>query len=105
MEALVEVHGEEELESALEAGASLIGVNNRDLRTFKVSLDTCLKLSSRLPKDVVAVAESGIRTADDIRRLSDAGYRGFLVGGQLMRAESPGAALDVLLRAGSRRTA
>ncbi len=97
MDALVEVHGEDELDKALESGATLIGVNNRDLRTFAVSLDVCLKLAPRLPKEVVAVAESGIRTADDVLRLAGVGYRGFLVGEQLMRAASPGAALRSLL--------
>jgi indole-3-glycerol phosphate synthase len=98
MEALVEVHNERELEQALDSGATLIGVNNRDLRTFEVSLDVSLNLSSKLPKSVVAVAESGIRSGSDVRRLSDAGYRGFLVGEQLMRAASPGAALRDLIR-------
>jgi indole-3-glycerol phosphate synthase len=96
MDALVEVHNEEELRKALDAGADLIGVNNRDLRTFEVSMD----LARLLPSDVPAVAESGIRTADDIRRLLGAGYRGFLVGEQLMRSDSPGKALADL-RAGS----
>jgi indole-3-glycerol phosphate synthase len=105
MDALVEVHTEWELDQALEAGASLIGVNNRDLRSLDVSLDVCLRLADRLPKHVVAVAESGIRSAADIRRLSDAGYRGFLVGESLMRADSPGAALAQLLApAGFRRS-
>jgi indole-3-glycerol phosphate synthase len=98
MEALVEVHNEFELQQALDAGATLIGVNNRDLRTFEVSLDVSLNLARIMPNGVLAVAESGIRTADDIRRLSDAGYRGFLVGEHLMRAPSPGAALKELLR-------
>jgi len=97
MDALVEVHSVEELERALAAGATLIGVNARDLRTFEVSPEVCVKLAARLPKDVIAVAESGIRTAKDLRRLADAGYRGFLVGEQLMRAPSPGAALAQLL--------
>jgi indole-3-glycerol phosphate synthase len=101
MEALVEVHNEEELEKALESGASIIGVNNRDLRTFEVSLDVSLSLGRKIPKDVLAVAESGIRTTDDLRRLSDAGFRGFLVGEHLMRAPSPGKALTELIR-GSR---
>ena len=98
MEALIEVHNEMELQSALDAGATLIGVNNRDLRSFEVSLDVSLNLARMLPKDVVAVAESGIKTADDVRRLSDAGYRGFLVGESLMRSPSPGAALTQLLK-------
>ena len=97
MEALVEVHNENELQQALDAGASLIGVNNRDLRTFVVSLDVALNLAKAIPKGVLAVAESGIRTKDDVRRLSDAGYRGFLVGEHLMRSQSPGAALAKLI--------
>lgn len=98
MDALVEVHNEAELQQALDAGATLIGVNNRDLRTFEVSLDVSLNLAKRIPRNVVAVAESGIRTADDIRKLSAAGFRGFLVGETLMRAENPGAALSQLIR-------
>ncbi len=97
MEALVEVHNELELERALASGASLIGVNNRDLRTFEVSLDVALHLAAKLPEGVLAVAESGIRTREDVRRLSDAGYTGFLVGEQLMRAPSPGKALKELI--------
>lgn len=99
MDALVEVHDERDLDRALETGASLIGVNNRDLRTFSVSLETSLRLAPRLPKDALAVSESGIRTADDVRRLADAGYRGFLIGETLMRAASPGAALMELIGA------
>lgn len=97
MEALVEVHNRPELERAVDLGATLIGVNNRDLRTFEVSLQTCLDMAPLLPKGVVAVAESGIRTREDIRRLWDSGYRGFLIGEQLMRAASPGTALSVLI--------
>jgi indole-3-glycerol phosphate synthase len=102
MEALIEVHDEPEFERALDAGAALIGVNNRDLRTFEVSLDVSLNLARILPRGVLAVAESGLRTAEDLRRLSDAGYRGFLVGEHLMRSPSPGTALTELL---SRRAA
>lgn len=97
MEALVEVHNESELQKALDAGATLVGVNNRDLRTFEVSLGVSLNLARIIPKGVVAVSESGIRTADDVRRLSDVGYRGFLVGEHLMRSASPGGALAKLL--------
>jgi indole-3-glycerol phosphate synthase len=93
MEALVEVHDEIELDRALESGAMLIGVNNRNLRTFEVSLETCFRLAPRLPGNAFRVAESGIRSADDIQRLMDAGYQGFLIGEQLLRAPSPGAAL------------
>jgi indole-3-glycerol phosphate synthase len=104
MEALVEVHDEGELDRALESGAAMIGVNNRDLRTFEVSLDTALRLARRMPGNVVAVAESGIRSADDVRQLMDAGYHGLLIGEQLMRAPSPGAALSQLFpRAASSR--
>jgi indole-3-glycerol phosphate synthase len=97
MDALIEVHNEEELQKALSSGAALIGVNNRDLKTFNVSLDVALNLAKLMPKDIVTVAESGIRTSDDVRRLSDAGYRGFLVGEHLMRSQSPGVALKDLL--------
>ncbi len=93
MEALVEVHNREELQRALDTGATLIGVNNRDLRTFEVRLDVSLDLARNMPGEVTAVAESGIRSAEDIRKLSDAGYIGFLVGEQLIRASSPGEAL------------
>lgn len=100
MDALVEVHNEEELRKALDTGAGFVGVNNRDLRTFKVSLDVSLDLARLIPSGIPAVAESGIKTADDIRTLLAAGYRGFLVGEQLMRAPSPGEALREL-RSGS----
>jgi indole-3-glycerol phosphate synthase len=97
MEALVEVHNEGELGKALQSGAALIGVNSRDLRTFAVSLDTALDLARHIPAAVVKVAESGIRTGEDIKRLWDAGYHGFLIGETLMRAQSPGAALKRLI--------
>ena len=102
MEALVEIHDETELARALEAGAALVGVNNRDLRTFETSLEVSLRLAPRLPKAVVSVAESGIKGADDILRLRKAGYRGFLIGEELMRAPSPGEALSGLLSACAR---
>jgi indole-3-glycerol phosphate synthase len=97
MDALVEVHDETETKRALEAGATLIGVNNRDLRSFEVSIEASMRLAPLLPKEVVAVAESGIRAAEDVRRLAEAGYRGFLVGAALVRAPSPAAALRELL--------
>jgi indole-3-glycerol phosphate synthase len=103
MDALVEVHTERELDRALQAGASLLGVNNRNLKSFEVSLDVSLRLAPRLPRNVVAVAESGIRSADDVRMLRDAGYRAFLVGESLMKSESPGQALAGLLCAGRPR--
>ena len=97
MDALVEVRSEHELQRALAAGSSVIGVNSRDLKTFEVSLEVSLRLASCLPGDVLAIAESGICSAEDIRRLARAGYRGFLVGTTLMRAPSPGAALAGLI--------
>jgi indole-3-glycerol phosphate synthase len=97
MDALVEIHNESEMQRALDAGANIIGVNNRDLRTFEVSLDVAIQIARLLPRDVIAVAESGIRTAEDIHKLANAGYRGFLVGEQLMRSASPGAALSELI--------
>jgi indole-3-glycerol phosphate synthase len=98
MDALVEVHDESELRRALDSGATLVGVNNRDLSTFDVNLEVSMNLAPVIPKGVTALAESGIRSGDDVRRLTDAGYRGFLVGEHLMRAASPGAALAELLR-------
>jgi indole-3-glycerol phosphate synthase len=101
MDVLIEVHSALELERALEAGATLIGVNSRDLRTFEVSIDVCFDLVQRIPRSAIAVAESGIHSAEDVRRLSAAGYKGFLIGEMFLRAPSPGAALVGLLRAGS----
>jgi indole-3-glycerol phosphate synthase len=95
--ALVEIHDEAELERALEAGARLIGVNQRDLRTFAVDQDRATKMVAGIPADVVAVAESGIRDGDDARRLADAGYDAILVGETLVRAEDRAAALRALV--------
>jgi indole-3-glycerol phosphate synthase len=97
MDALVEVHNEMEMQKALDSGASIIGVNNRDLRTFEVSLDTALRLAPLFPAHILAVAESGIRTSDDVHKLVNAGYCGLLVGEQLMRSPSPGDALKKLI--------
>jgi indole-3-glycerol phosphate synthase len=98
LDALVEVHEEQELERAIAAGADLIGVNNRDLKTLEVSLDTSFRLAKKLPPGVLTVSESGIRTAEDIRRLMAAGYQAFLIGESLMRQPDPGAALAELVR-------
>jgi indole-3-glycerol phosphate synthase len=95
--ALVEVHDEAELDRALAVGAHLVGVNQRDLRTFAVDHDRAGALAARLPSDVVAVAESGIRHADDARRLADAGYDAILVGETLVRATDRVAALRALI--------
>jgi indole-3-glycerol phosphate synthase len=97
LDALCEVHAEDELERALDAGCDLIGVNTRDLRTFKVDADTAFRLAGRLPKNVAKVAESGIRSGEDIARLWAAGYQAFLIGESLMRAERPGEALRNLI--------
>lgn len=97
LDVLVEVHDEAELELALEAGADLIGVNNRNLRTLEVSIDASYRLGPRMPADVVAVAESGLKTADDLERLEASGYRAFLVGERFMAAADPGDALRSLL--------
>jgi indole-3-glycerol phosphate synthase len=97
MGALVEVHDRGELDAALAAGSRIVGVNNRDLRTLAVSLETSLALAPAIPDGVVAVAESGIRTGADVRRLREAGFDAFLVGEHLMAAPDPGEALSRLL--------
>ena len=89
MDALVEVHTAEELGRAVQAGARVIGVNNRDLSTFEVSLETSAQLASAAPKNTFLISESGIGSADDIQRLRELGYRGFLIGELLMRADDP----------------
>ncbi|HWF45845.1 MAG TPA: indole-3-glycerol phosphate synthase TrpC [Bryobacteraceae bacterium] len=96
MAALVEVHDEYELESAIDSGANVIGVNNRNLGTFEVTLETSLRLSERMPGEALLVSESGIRTRNDIDLLRGAGYHAFLVGESLMRAADPAAALREL---------
>lgn len=98
LDALVEVHDEAELERALAAGANLIGVNNRDLKTLEVSLETSLRLAKQIPSNVLAVSESGIRSPADIRRLMDAGYQAFLIGESLMKQHAPGKALAELIQ-------
>lgn len=87
MEALVEVHGAEDLEYALASGAKLIGINNRDLRTLKVELGTTTALAPRIPKDRIIVAESGIETAEDIKKLQKAGADAFLIGTTIMSSK------------------
>ena len=97
MEALVEVHSRAELERALGVGAKIVGVNNRDLRTFEVKLETSLELVDEIPDGCVAVSESGIRTCADLVRLRAAGFDAFLVGEHLMTMPEPAAGLRELL--------
>jgi indole-3-glycerol phosphate synthase len=97
LDALVEVHTAEELQIALDAGAAMVGVNNRDLKTFEVSLDTSFRLIERIPDEAVAVSESGLRTAADLARLRAAGFDAFLIGERFMTEPDPGAALANLL--------
>jgi len=98
MDALVEVHTEAELRRARASGARLLGVNNRDLHTFTVSLDTSVQLARFAADDIVMIAESGLKTRADLEMLHELGYRGFLIGESLMRAEDPRAALRALAR-------
>jgi indole-3-glycerol phosphate synthase len=92
--ALVEVHDEEELDRALASGAEIIGVNNRNLHTFEVTLETSLRLAEKIPSGIVKVSESGIHSSSDIKRLR--GFNGFLVGEHLMKSPDPAAALREL---------
>ena len=96
MAVLVEVHDQSELDRALKLRTPLIGINNRNLKTFEVSLDTTLALRSRVPADRLLVTESGIRTREDVLRMGAAGINAFLVGEAFMRAPEPGVALDAL---------
>jgi indole-3-glycerol phosphate synthase len=98
LEALVEVHDEAELDVALAAGASLLGINNRDLRTFRTDLAVSERLAPRVPKDVLIVAESGVGTPEDVARLTRAGAHAFLVGESLMRQPDLAGALRTLRR-------
>lgn len=98
LDSLVEVHNEEELDSALESGADIIGINNRDLKTFHVSLATTEKLAPRIPAGTLSVCESGIDDPEQIRQVERWGIHTFLIGEALMRAPSPGRKLQELLR-------
>ncbi|MFZ0039211.1 MAG: indole-3-glycerol phosphate synthase TrpC [Candidatus Acidiferrales bacterium] len=105
MEPLVEVHTREELAEALSAGAKIVGVNARDLTTFKVNLDLALELATEIPDSCIAVAESGIHSHEDLTRLSGAGFDAFLIGEQLMKHAQPGDELRRLLGAAEAKTA
>ena len=95
--ALVEVHTEAELERAVAAGAQIIGVNNRNLKTLEVNLETLFQLRAKIPRGCLAVSESGIKTAGDLRRIRDAGFDAVLIGERLMTQPDPGKALQRLL--------
>ena len=97
MEALVEVHTAEDLDRALAAGAHILGVNNRDLKTLTVNVNTSFGLIGRIPDDCIAVSESGLRTHNDLVRLRAAGFDAFLIGTHLMLAPDPAAALSSLI--------
>jgi indole-3-glycerol phosphate synthase len=97
LDVLVEVHDATELQIAIAAGARIIGVNNRNLRTLEIDVHASEELIAQMPRDVIAVSESGLKTADDLIRLRKLGYRAFLIGERFMAAAEPGAALASLL--------
>lgn len=98
LDVLCEVHEPDELRRALDAGAEIIGVNARDLRTFQVNLENVMELGSIIPNHMLRVAESGINTGTEIRELHSFGYQAFLIGESLMRADDPGKKLQQLLQ-------
>jgi indole-3-glycerol phosphate synthase len=97
MEPVVEVHTAAELDRALAADARIIGVNNRDLKTLDVRVETSFELISRIPDDCIAISESGLRSHDDLQKLRSSGFDAFLIGEHLMLAPDPAAALSELL--------
>lgn len=97
MEPLIEVHTREELDRAISAGAKIIGVNNRDLKTLEVRVQTSFELIADIPEDCIAVSESGLHSNEDLQKLRAAGFDAFLIGQQLMQAPDPAAALSALL--------
>lgn len=97
MEPLVEAHTREELKRAVESGARIIGVNNRDLKTFAVRVETSLDLIEEIPEECIAVSESGLRSHEDLKKLRGAGYDAFLIGEHLIAVPEPDAALRELL--------
>jgi indole-3-glycerol phosphate synthase len=96
---LVEVHDEEELKRAVDAGARIIGVNNRNLRTLSVDVEGSYRLAARIPRGVIGVSESGLKSREDLERLSDAGYRAFLIGERFMTEPDPARAIGELIGA------
>jgi indole-3-glycerol phosphate synthase len=96
MDVLVEVHDADELDAALKLKTALLGINNRNLRTFETTLDTTINLLPRIPEDKLVITESAIRTRDDVQRMRDHAVDAFLVGEAFMRAQDPGAELAQL---------
>ena len=97
LDVLVEIHDRAEMEKVMRYDVRLLGINNRNLRTFETRLETSLELAAELPKTITLVSESGIRTREDIDRLRAAGFHAFLIGEELMRAENEGSALKALV--------
>ena len=102
MDALVEVHTAQEMQRAIGIGAKIIGINNRDLHTFEVSLDTSIELQKLAPAEVLLISESGLKTVSEIEFLREIGFDGFLIGETLMRAENEREALKEMTRTGQR---
>ena len=100
---LVEVHDEAEMARAIDSGARVIGVNNRNLRTLTVDVDASFRLAAMLPRETVGVSESGLRTREELERLASAGYRAFLIGERFMTAPDPARAIGELTRADAAR--
>jgi indole-3-glycerol phosphate synthase len=98
LDVLVEVHSADELSVAIDAGAQIVGVNNRNLRTLEIDVTASEALAARMPRGIVAVSESGLKTAADLIRLRQLGYDAFLIGERFMTAKDPGAALQALLQ-------
>lgn len=97
LDALVEIHDREEMDKVMRYEVRLLGINNRNLRTFETRLETSIELAAELPKTITLVSESGIRTREDIDRLRAAGFHAFLIGEELMRAEDEGTTLKALV--------
>jgi indole-3-glycerol phosphate synthase len=99
LDVLVEIHDESELSRAVDAGARIVGVNNRNLRTLEVDVNASERVAARLPRGVLAVSESGLKTAEDLARFRSLGYHAFLIGERFMTVPDPGAALAGMMAA------
>ena len=97
---LVEVHDEAELARAIDSGARIIGVNNRNLRSLTVDVDASYRLAAQIPSGVIAVSESGLKSREELDRLAAAGYRAFLIGERFMTDPDPARAIEVLMGSG-----